>query len=144
MTDIPMQTASKQISVQEALAKSLKLVDAEFTKLEEKHKTWYHGDESTDFTVWRDERQDPIAFQLIFNQHFVEWDEHSGFSTGITQKESQFDALLEIPNNETLVKHDHISQTCLQFAIDLLMALNNHDAKDILPILTEELWHFES
>ncbi len=119
-----------------AIANSLKPVDASFLQESSSRKVWYHGDEGTDLVIWRDAYHNLEAWQLVFDCFFLEWNANNGLITGTVKKSSTSTSDLAIPSDELLECDSTISLSCKTQGIDLLMALGNQDAQDILPTLT--------
>lgn len=70
------------------IAFSLKEVDAAFLTTSEENKRWFHGDHNSDLYVWRDPVSNAIAaWQLTFENFYVEWRMSSGVVTGATRRQ---------------------------------------------------------
>ena len=65
------------------IAFSLKEVDASFLSAGEQGKRWFHGDHNSDLYIWQDPGGTGLsAWQLTYEQSYVEWRAGSGLVTG--------------------------------------------------------------
>ena len=65
------------------IAFSLKEVDANFLTSGEESKRWFHGDHNSDLYIWRDAGSASLAaWQLTFENSYVEWRAGNGLVTG--------------------------------------------------------------
>lgn len=116
------------------IASSLQPVEATFTNDSASGKTWFHGDDESDLYVWHNpETSDLTAWQLAVGDHYVEWNEASGLTTG---------SLAQVQGREMLMGANlqglthRVDQTLdpqkRQFAIDVIMALQFPVREEIL------------
>ena len=115
------------------LAGSLQKVDAEFLSHNLDGKIWYHGDSETDLYIWTSENKDLKAWQLRTGNHVVEWNSEKGFSTGTVERPSTNS---ESASNLETRNDSEIDQEKIQFASDVLMALQTEFRTEIINTLT--------
>ena len=116
------------------LAGSLQKVDAEFLTHNLDGKIWYHGDSETDLYIWTSDNKDLKAWQLRTGNNVVEWNSESGFSTGVVERSPTDDS--ESGSNLETKSDPELNKEKLQFASDVLMALQTEFRNEIINTLT--------
>jgi hypothetical protein len=64
------------------IASSLQEVNSSFMINNNENKNWFHGDMGTDLYLWKDDEEQLIAWQLVHNNKFIEWQSSSGLRSG--------------------------------------------------------------
>lgn len=123
------------------IAWSLAPVEAAFMKDApegQSSKQWFHGDNETDLYVWHDtDTNDVTAWQLASGETYVEWNASRGLTTGavvsVKGRESLLGANLQGLTHKADTKPDDKKR---QFAVDVIMALQDKVREDILETFT--------
>jgi hypothetical protein len=119
-----------------ALAQSLRLVEASFTKEAANRRTWYHGDGDTDLYIWNDANQAMCSWQLVSKDIFIDWNSVRGLQTGVITVESKAANLLNTSELRPLLD-ERINPQTFQFARDLLFAMAIEEKDEILETLVD-------
>lgn len=116
------------------IAGSMQPVDAAFMSEQAAGKSWYHGDQDSDLYVWHDvETSELRAWHLAIGEHYVEWNEANGLTTGCLTPapvrevfmSSKMGAMVSQPDGEMDIEKQ-------QFAIDVIMALQQPVRDELL------------
>jgi hypothetical protein len=119
------------------LANSLNQVDAAFMREAGPDKTWYHGEEGTDLMIWRAYNDRIEAWQLIFGEQFIEWNQHAGFSTGVVRQDKSSKSGILKSTDELMVRDEQVNQDRLRFATDLVMAMRYPEKYEVLETILD-------
>ena len=82
--------------------------------------------------------------QLVASEQFIEWNRKGGLRTGITQRPETHEISLLEPDAEQMIPDAEPNGNRIRLAIDVMMALQSDDSKDVLPTLTETSWDYAS
>ena len=118
------------------IATSMKEVSAENMKVEEKNKTWLRGDLNTDLFIWKNEKGEVEAWQLVMGDEFVEWSYNAGFATGLQRLPSREERAVGLTHTEvTVVKDTSVDKKRKKFAMDIIASLPNVYREELLDTL---------
>jgi hypothetical protein len=118
------------------IASSLREVDSEFMQTHERGKKWYHGDADTDLYVWFGEDEALDAWQLILKDHYVEWNQLHGMSTGVMSGSNAAVPGFDLPPSRLFVADRIIDTRKKQTAVDVIMAMGIPERDAILKTIT--------
>ena len=118
------------------IASSMKEVNGEHAKVEEKNKVWLRGDLNTDLFIWKDENGAVQAWQLVMGDEFVEWSYSVGFATGLQRLPSREERAVGLNQTEvTVVKDNSVDKKRKKFAMDIIASLPDAYRDELLGTL---------
>lgn len=127
----------KRLIYPQAIAVSLREVNAKFMSESGSGKTWYHGDEETDLFLWHEQSGELNAWQLVTKSNFVEWSEKTGLQTGkVKLSNADVSSLMNVSVTETeRIVDERIDPKTRQLATDVFMALDIPDGPKLVRTL---------
>lgn len=105
-----------------AIGASMQRVDEKYTTTRDNEgMIWYHGTETTNFYIWLDDEAEVKSWRLEDKDQYIEWNDFDGLKTGRINAISP--QSLESPWNPEFKADSHINPKLIQFATDVVMAM---------------------
>ncbi len=118
------------------LANSLSPVDAEFMRDQHAGLVWFHGQDA-DLHIWMTEEEGLSAWQLIADNHIVEWSSVHGIKTGNIQRSSRTELGILEPGEAYKVMDPEPDSSRIRLAVDVITALPFSERNDLVKTLDD-------
>jgi hypothetical protein len=97
---------------------------------------WLHG-EDADLHIWMSEEEGVAAWQLIADNHIVEWSSIHGLKTGGIQHNNRTELGILEPGEAFKVMDHEPNQDRIQLAVDVMTALPFPEWNELVKTLDE-------
>jgi len=118
------------------LANSLSPVDAAFMRDQHAGLIWFHG-EDADLHIWMSEEEGVSAWQLIADNHIVEWSSIHGLKTGCIKHNNRTELGILEPGEAFKVMDHEPNQDRIRLAVDVVTALPFPEWNELVKTLDE-------
>jgi hypothetical protein len=118
------------------LANSLSPVDAAFMRDQHAGLVWFHG-EDADLHIWLSEEEGVSAWQLIADNHIIEWSSVHGIKTGGIKHNNRTELGILEPGEAFKVMDQEPMPERVRLAVDVIAALPFPERSDLAKTLDE-------
>ncbi|MDQ3234578.1 MAG: hypothetical protein M3Q07_22470 [Pseudobdellovibrionaceae bacterium] len=118
------------------LANSLSQVDAAFMRDLHAGLVWFHG-EDADLHIWLSDEEGLSAWQLIADNHIVEWSSVHGLKTGCIKHNNRTELGILEPGEAFKVMDPEADAQRVRLALDVMIALPFPERSDLVKTLDE-------